>query len=146
MKKLFLLFFVLFISFSYGQTEKKETTIQPLRSAPVISNDDNAIYSPAGVEVMPKFPGGSTKMFEFINKSFVTPVGDLGEKIKGKVFVSFVVEKDGTLSDIRILRDIGYGTGKEAVRVLKLMPKWAPGIQNGREIRCTYSIPISVPQ
>lgn len=170
MKKLFLLFFVLFISFSFGQTKKKQTTAEPspvkednirivkvntenydddLTINPVssiqavIDVDENTIYNTAGIEVKPEFPGGWTKREAFIKKNFVNPEDEM---VKGKVFVTFVVEKDGSLSDIKILRDIGYGTGKEAIRVLKKMPKWYPGEQNGRKVRCSYSIPISVPQ
>lgn len=171
MKKLFLVFFVLFISFSFGQSKKKgvrgepstvkeenirivkvnsgnydgDLTINPLRPIQaVIESDENAIYNTAGIEVKPEFPGGWTKGEEFIKKNFMTPEID-GEKIKGKVYVTFVVEKDGSLSGIKILRDIGFDTGKEAIRVLKKMPKWTSGEQNGRKVRCSYSIPIQVP-
>ncbi|HTG67178.1 MAG TPA: energy transducer TonB, partial [Flavobacterium sp.] len=58
--------------------------------------------------------------------------------------VSFVVEKDGSLTDIKVLRDIGYGTGKEAIRVLQKSPKWNPGIQNGKPVRVQYSLPITI--
>ena len=53
------------------------------------------------------------------------------------MYVTFVVEKDGSLTDIKVIRDIGYGTGKEAIRVLKKCPKWTPGEQNGKKVRCT---------
>ena len=66
------------------------------------------------------------------------------EGLKGKVYVTFVVEKDGSLTDIKVLRDIGYGTGKEAIRVLKATPRWNPGEQNGKKVRCTFSLPISL--
>mgnify|MGYP003411423114 CR=1 FL=1 len=66
------------------------------------------------------------------------------EGLKGKVFVSFVVEKDGSLTDIKVIRDIGYGTGKEAIRVLKQCPKWNPGEQNGKKVRVLYSLPINI--
>ncbi|MBC7438691.1 MAG: energy transducer TonB, partial [Flavobacterium sp.] len=58
--------------------------------------------------------------------------------------VQFVVEKDGKLTDIKILRDLGFGTGKEAIRVLNSSPKWKPGIQNGRPVRVLYNLPISI--
>ena len=66
------------------------------------------------------------------------------KNLKGKVFVTFVVEKDGSLSDIKVIRDIGLGTGEEAIRVLKECPKWLPGEQNGQKVRVLYSLPISI--
>lgn len=100
--------------------------------------EDNTIYN--AVEVRPEFPGGMQKFLDFVGKNYRAPEED----IKGKVFVQFVVEKDGTLTDIKVMRDIGYGTGAEAIRVLKKCPKWKPGIQNGRPVRVLYSLPISI--
>lgn len=102
---------------------------------------DNTVYSTAGIEVKPDFPGGMDKFYKFVGTNYVTPEE---EGLKGKVFVSFVVEKDGSLTDIKVLRDIGYGTGKEAIRVLKKCPKWTPGEQNGKPVRVLYSLPITI--
>ncbi len=102
---------------------------------------DNTIYNTAGIEVKPEFLGGMDKFYKFIAENFKTP-NTAG--LKGKIYVTFVVEKDGSLTDIKVLRDIGYGTGKEAIRVLKLCPKWLPGEQDGKKVRCTYSLPISI--
>ncbi len=65
------------------------------------------------------------------------------KKIQGKVFLTFIVEADGSITHIKILRDIGYGCGKEAVRVMALSPKWIPGVQNGHKVRVQYNVPIS---
>jgi protein TonB len=100
--------------------------------------EDNTVY--VAVEVRPEYPGGMQKFSEFISKNYRTP----DEDIKGKVIVQFVVEKDGSLTDIKVMRDLGYGTGAEAIRVLKKMPKWKPGIQNGRPVRALFSLPISI--
>lgn len=104
-----------------------------------IVEDSNQIYT--AVEVKPDFPGGIQKFYDFVGKNYRVPEG---EELKGKVFVQFVVEKDGTLTDIKVVRDLGYGTGKEAIRVLQKSPKWKPGIQNGRPVRVLYSLPISI--
>lgn len=104
-----------------------------------IVEDSNQIYT--AVEVKPDFPGGIQKFYDFVGKNYKVPED---EDIKGKVFVQFVVEKDGTLTDIKVVRDLGFGTGKEAIRVLKKSPKWKPGIQNGRPVRVLYSLPISI--
>jgi protein TonB len=142
MKKLFFLSLVLSVSFSFAQSKNKTTTDSlSVNDSQAVINDDNRIYNTAGIEVKPEFPGGPTKMYEFIDKNFVKPEGEV---IKGKIYVTFVIEKDGTLTDIKVLRDLGYGTGKEAVRVLKMMPKWSSGEQNGIKVRCTYSFPITV--
>lgn len=119
-----------------------ELTVEPVGNGPAaVIEEDNTVYSSAGIEVQPVFPGGIAKFYDFIGRNYQTPEE---EGLKGKVFVSFTVEKDGSLTDIKVLRDIGYGTGKEAIRVLNKCPKWAPGEQNGKKVRCTYSLPISI--
>nr|WP_051590591.1 energy transducer TonB [Flavobacterium daejeonense] len=102
---------------------------------------DDALYSTTGIEVKPTFPGGINEFYQFIGKNFQTPKV---EGLKGKIYITFVIEKDGSVMDIKILRDIGYGTGEEAVRVLKECPKWNPGIQNGKVVRVLYSLPINI--
>ncbi|MES2575188.1 MAG: energy transducer TonB [Bacteroidota bacterium] len=106
-----------------------------------VVEEDNTIYSTAGIEVQPEYPGGIQKFYAFVSKNYQMPEE---EGLKGKVYVSFVVEKDGSLTDIKVLRDIGYGTGKEAIRVLKSTPKWTPAEQNGKKVRCAYTLPISL--
>lgn len=105
-----------------------------------ISND-NLIYDIQGLDLKPDFPGGRDEFFKFIAKNYRTP--DV-KKLNGKVYVTFIIEKDGSLTNIKVLKDIGYDTGKEAIRVLELSPKWIPGEQNGKKVRCTYSLPISI--
>jgi protein TonB len=116
-------------------------TVEPVGNGPSVVEEDNNIYNTAGIEVKPDFPGGLEKFYKFIGKNFQVPEE---EGLKGKIFVTFVVEKDGSLTDIKVLRDIGYGTGKEAIRVLKSCPKWNPGEQNGKKVRVLYSLPISI--
>lgn len=119
----------------------------PLSVAPVgpgptkIVEEDNQIYNTAGIEVKPEFPGGMAKFYKYVGDNYRAPEE---EGLKGKVYVTFVVEKDGSLTDIKVLRDIGYGTGKEAIRVLSKCPRWNPGIQNGKPVRVLYSLPIQI--
>jgi periplasmic protein TonB len=108
--------------------------------AAVVQEEDNGLYSLAGLEVLPEFPGGDKKFGEFIGRNFVAPE----DAPSGKILVSFVVEKDGSLTDVKIVRDLGYGTGAEALRVFKKIPKWIPGEQNGRKVRVPYTIPIII--
>lgn len=92
------------------------------------------------VEKTPDFPGGIQKFYAFVGENFKVPK----EKISGKVYIKFIVETDGSLSNYKILRDIGHGTGEEAVRVLKLSPNWIPGEQDGKKVRVQYSLPITI--
>jgi len=101
---------------------------------------DNNVYSSAGIEVQPEFPGGAAGFSNYVRKNYRTP--EVDQDLKGRVFVEFVVEKDGSLTDIKVIRDLGFGTGAEAVRMLKGAPKWKPGVQNGKTIRVRYSLPI----
>jgi protein TonB len=118
-------------------------TVEPVGTgtAAVVEEVDNQIYNTAGIEVKPDFPGGINKFYKFVGDNYQTPEED---GLKGKVYVTFVVEKDGSLTDIKVIRDIGYGTGKEAIRVLKKSPRWAPGVQNGKPVRVLYSLPITI--
>lgn len=119
-----------------------ELTVEPVGTGvAAVVEEDNAVYNTAGIEVKPDFPGGMAAFGKFIEKNYQAPEE---EGLKGKVYVTFVVEKDGSLTDIKVLRDIGYGTGKEAIRVLNRSPKWSPGEQNGKKVRCTFSLPISI--
>ena len=89
---------------------------------------------------MPKYPGGTEKMFEFIADNLRWPDDDAC--IQGRVVVSFIVEKDGSLTDIKVEKSIDPLFDKEAVRVVKTMPKWEPGMWNGKPARVKYCIPI----
>ncbi|MFA5555812.1 MAG: TonB family protein [Flavobacteriaceae bacterium] len=101
--------------------------------------DENHIYM--AVEVAPSYPGGIDEFRKFVARNYnLSPDRD----IKGNVIVQFVVEKDGSLTDIEVVRDLGYGAGAEAVRVLKRAKKWNPGVQNGRNVRVKYTLPIQI--
>ncbi|MBC7440067.1 MAG: energy transducer TonB [Flavobacterium sp.] len=107
-----------------------------------LSNDaDNKVYESASIEIKPTFNGGVSKFLEFIAQNYQTP---LDEGLYGKILVSFIVEKDGSLDDIMVIKDIGYGTGAEAIRVLKKCPKWNPAKQNGVPVRCEFKLPILI--
>jgi hypothetical protein len=98
------------------------------------------VYSIAIVDNKPEFPGGIDKLNDFLNQNFKVEEKEL----KGRIYVTFIVEKNGDLSDIKIIRDLGYGTGKELIRVLKLSPKWNVAILNGNKVRCLYAMPYLV--
>jgi periplasmic protein TonB len=106
-----------------------------------VTEDDNKIFN--AVETEPAYPGGMAKFYEYLGKNIHYPAVAKENNVQGKVFVTFVVEKDGSLTDIKVLRGIGSGCDEEAVRVLKASRKWTPGIQNGRQVRVQYNVPIS---
>jgi len=95
------------------------------------------------VEKMPEFPGGLSAFYQFISKTINYPSGMRENNIQGKAFVSFVIETDGSISNVKSLRDPGYGSGEEAVRTISLSPKWNPALQNGQPIRVQYTVPIN---
>lgn len=95
------------------------------------------------VETQPEFPGGINALLSYLNATIHYPHEAQEAKIKGRVFVSFIVETDGSLSDIQVLKGLGYGCDEEAMRVVKAMPCWIPGSQSGRLIRVKYNLPIA---
>lgn len=92
---------------------------------------------------MPTFPGGKEGFNKFLGTTVKYPKAAREANIQGKVIASFIVEKDGSLTDIKIVRGIGYGADEETIRVLKSSPNWKPGTQNGKPVRVAYSVPIS---
>lgn len=104
--------------------------------------DDKNVYNFVTMENPPSYPGGINKFYEFLGKNIKYPPMAVENDIQGNVFVSFTVERDGTLSDIKIDRRLGFGTDEEAIRVLKLTRGWNPGTQNGKAVRVKYNIPI----
>ena len=89
------------------------------------------------------FPGGLGALSQFIADNIKYPQLAKENNITGKVFVSFVVEKDGSVGQVKVLRDIGGGCGAEAVRVVKTMPKWKPGKQRGKPVRTQFNLPVN---
>lgn len=101
---------------------------------------DDSVYNK--VEVMAEYPGGFEKMGEFLGKNIVYPEEAKEKNIQGTVLVSFVVEKNGKITDAKVVRGIGGGCDEEALRVVNAMPKWKPGKQNGKNVRVQFALPI----
>lgn len=107
---------------------------EPVSNTPVIA---------AALDKMPEFPGGMAKFYSYVGNNFKRPELDAERTLK--VYVSFVIERDGSITDIEVKNDPGYGMGKEAIRVLKsLKTKWTPGILNGKPVRTAYNLPITI--
>ena len=94
------------------------------------------------VEEMPAVPGGEKALLEYVAKNIKYPQIARETGIQGRVFVGFVVEPDGSVSNVKILRGIGGGCDEEAMRVIKSLPKWKPGKQRGKAVRVSYQIPV----
>ena len=94
------------------------------------------------VEEMPEFPGGAAKLMEYIQKNIKYPMMARESDIQGRVFVNFVVEPDGSITNVAVLRGIGGGCDEEALRVVQSMPNWKPGKQRGSAVRCSFTVPI----
>lgn len=93
-------------------------------------------------EVMPQFPGGDQAMMKFVSENVQYPEEAKEKEISGRVMVGFIVEKDGSISDVKVVKGIGGGCDEEAVRVVKAMPKWKPGKQDGKTVRVSYTMPF----
>lgn len=107
------------------------------------SENTDDIYDFVSIEKQPEFPGGIAKFYKYVGSNIKYPKLAQDNNVQGKVFLSFVVEKDGSLSDIQITRGLGSGTDEEAIRVLKESPKWNPGIKNGFAVRVKYNINVN---
>lgn len=94
------------------------------------------------VEVMPQFPGGQIAMLQYLMKNIKYPEQAVKEGIQGRVTVRFIVEKDGSISDVKPVLSVYPLLNKEAVRVVKSMPKWTPGKQNGKPVRVRFNLPV----
>lgn len=94
------------------------------------------------VDSMPEYPGGNNAMHAFISNNLIYPKKALKNKIEGKVYLNVIIETDGSVSNIKVLKGIGSGCEKEAVRLVSVMPKWKPGFHNGTKVRVSLTLPI----
>ena len=121
------------------KTQNNESS--EIKSAPKLSENQNSTSLEETTN--PSFPGGIEAFYNYVSANFKKNENFKGS---GRIYLIFMVEKDGSISEIEILRDLGFGLGDEAVRVLKESPKWIPGKLNGKPIRSKYSLPISIVQ
>lgn len=129
-----------------GDPNAKLTVDEPAGNADVQqavteAGDGNQVFTAVEVEPVPK--GGMEAFYAFLGKKIQYPSAAKEAGTQGRVILQFVVEKDGSLTDIKVLREPGNGLGDEATRVLRLAPKWSPGIQNGKPVRVQYTIPVN---
>ncbi len=107
-----------------------------------IPND--TIYTVDKLEKLPSFPGGEDEMMQYIRKNIIYPQIEKEADVMGTVYVGFVIDLDGSITDVTVLKGVtdGPGLDAEAVRIIKQMPKWNPGIQYGHTVKCKFTLPI----
>lgn len=128
---------------SFDVEADESTVVEPIIMPAVVEElvEEEEIFQI--VEESPNFPGGEEALREFIRKNLSYPIAAQESGIQGRVYIGFVVEKDGNITDVKVLRGIGGGCDEAAVKVVKALPKWNPGKQRGKSVRCRFSIPIA---
>jgi protein TonB len=129
MKKTLSILIILVLSFS-AHAQTKDT----------VKHTDSLIFKP--VDTDPQFPGGIAAFYKFLSKNQKYPDAAKQNNIHGKVFLTFVVEKDGSLSGITVVRSLSPEIDAEAIRLMQISPKWNPGLQNGQPVRVRYTMPV----
>ena len=106
----------------------------------VVSQTNQKVYDE--VEQMPEYPGGMPAMIEFLQTNIKYPEDAVKQKVEGRVMVQFVVETDGSISDVHVAKQVFPSLDAEAIRVVQVMPKWVPGREKGKVVRVKYNLPI----
>ncbi|WP_176852002.1 energy transducer TonB [Mucilaginibacter sp. OK268] len=126
-----------------GPENVLNTNTTPGGNGPGTAPANNNVVEVGTLEVMPEPVGGAAAWGKFLQKNLRFPAVAQEQGVSGRVIMSFIIEKDGSLSNIKVERGAGYGFDEEALRVLKLAKAWKPGIQNGQPVRVRYNIPIN---
>ena len=124
------------------KTHSSELVPKPTVDPPK-SIQEESINAPGTLDTPPQFKGGQKKLVRFLNKNLHYPSSAEEQGVEGKVFVHFIIEANGALSNFKVLRGIGAGCDEEALRVLRLSPNWQAGTLNGVEVRSSYVLPIT---
>ena len=140
------LYSIMLTAFGMVNNQSRPISTKELRKSDPTSgipaSESDSIYDAPNVS-LPQFPGGEQALFDYVSKNVVYPKEAQEKGISGRVFVSFIVEKDGSISDVEVKRGIGGGCDEEAVRVISAMPKWKPGKMKGEPVRVSYMMPIN---
>jgi protein TonB len=120
--------------------DKAEVKKEPKVIKMVEYQDEEPVFTV--VEVMPKFPGGNKALYTYLGNNIKYPDVAKKEGIEGTVYVTYVIEKDGSVTHVKLLRGVHESLDKEALRVVQEMPKWEPGKEKGKPVRVQYSLPI----
>lgn len=120
-------------------TQRVET--EPVKAEAPKPEVENKVFDV--VEQMPSFPGGQSALMQYLANNIKYPVVAQENGVQGRVVVSFVVERDGSITDVQVVRSVDPSLDREAQRVVKSMPRWIPGKQNGQAVRVKYNVPVS---
>lgn len=143
MKKIILLFIFALLAPVFAFSQKDSSKSDSAKYEKMIGNLDTGLVKFNMMEQPPQFKGGMKGFGEFLRDNMVYPKEAKRKGTSGKVILSFIVEKDGSITDVTVLQGIGDGCDEVAVEALKKSPKWLPGIQDGRPVRVKYNIPLS---
>ena len=121
------------------KNQEVTTDVETIELEPKESNTEVMLVNP---EKMPLFPGGEEKLYKYLGKSITYPDSLKYTGVQGKVYVRFFVEKDGSVSDIKVIRGLGKEFDETVMNAIRKMPKWTPAEQGGKKVRVKYTIPI----
>ena len=127
-------------------TEADSTTVTPQQEEPVYDLGPTQLADGEVANVAdesPEFPGGMEALYKYLAENIHYPEQAKKDQIQGRVFITFVVEKDGSITDAKVVRGIGGGCDEEALRVVNAMPKWTPGKMRGEVVRVNFNLPIT---
>lgn len=125
---------------SEGITSEMKSSSANIEKREHSSVDDNYVYDQ--VDQMPQFPGGPAAMFEYLSKNIRYPAVAEENGVQGKVIVTFIVERDGSISNVKVVKSVDPSLNNEASRIVRSMPHWIPGKQNGTNVRVKYTVPV----
>lgn len=103
-------------------------------------SEEDEVYT--YVDSMPEFPGGETEMIKFVRNNIAYPEASSRNSVEGLVILTFIVKQDGTLDEVQVLKSLDKHTDQEAIRLVSTMPRWKPGVKNGKEVNCKYTLPL----
>ncbi len=137
---------MIFLATACAQKEKQEEMVSapatpaesPVKPAATVEDEVFTV-----VEKQAKFPGGNAEMYRYLAKNVKYPAAAQRANVEGKVFAAFIVEKDGSITNVKIVKGIGFGCDEEVLRIMKEMPKWIPGTQAGNPVRSRFNLPIA---
>ena len=126
--------------FGCSETAEEEKAVAEVSMAETPSAESEKVMDVA--EVMPEFPGGMKALLGFLGKNIAYPKESLEKDEQGRVVCRFVIAKDGTISDVEVVRSVSAALDNEAIRVIKSMPKWKPGMNKGKPVAVQYTLPV----
>ena len=124
----------------YIEYLKKTGRPIPVATETTNENDNDEVF--LVVDQMPEFPGGMEALMKYFSDNVRYPVYAAEKKIQGRVICQFVVNKDGSISDIKVIKGVDKSLDREALRLIENMPRWKPGVLNGEKVSCKYTVPV----